>query len=114
MPVARAIALAGALVYLVRISLPSLVACRRYTDPLWQMATAFCPCKSVLLSTAAAAPAAFAVGRSDVVDGDAVRPEAGEHWGEAMVKVACMSGSGALRSGLLMITIRNYKSSDFC
>jgi hypothetical protein len=27
--------------YLVRMSLPSLVACRRYTEPLWLIATAF-------------------------------------------------------------------------
>ena len=33
--VARVVALAGSPVYLVRISLPSLVACKRYTDPLW-------------------------------------------------------------------------------
>lgn len=27
--------------HLVRINLPSLVACRRYSEPLWLMATAF-------------------------------------------------------------------------
>ena len=112
---ARATALAGFPVYLVRISLPSLVACRRYTDPLWRMATAFCPCKSVLLSTAAVAQTASAVCGLDVAGAgaDATWPEAAKHRGEALVKVACMWSSSALRFVVLMITIRNYESSDF-
>ena len=32
-------------------ALPSLVACKRYSEPLWLMATAFWPYSRVLLST---------------------------------------------------------------
>ena len=39
-------------VFLVRISLPSRVACRRYSTPLWLMSTAFCPRRMSMLSTA--------------------------------------------------------------
>ena len=37
--------------YLVKISLPSLVACKRYTAPLWTMETALLPRSSSWLST---------------------------------------------------------------